>query len=192
MKPTSGIAAIAFAVLTLASTAALADGNSGFYIGGGVGYAGQKVGCAGVSDCSNSNTGVKLLGGYQITPNLAIESSYGDTGKSKLSVYGVDASIKTRSFTVAAVGLYPVTREVELFGKLGAHATKTSYNLNYAGFGDSGSFNASGVLLGLGAQYRFTPKLIGRIEYERLSRAVRIEEGRADIDLVTASVIYQF
>lgn len=192
MKPTSGISAIAFAFLALASTAALAENGNGFYIGGGVGYAGHNTNCRGISDCSSSSTGLKLLGGYQVMPNFAIESSYGDTGRTKFSVSGMDVSIKTRSFTIAAVGLYPVTKEVELFGKLGAHATKTSYDLGFAGASESGSFNANGFLLGLGAQYRFSSNLLGRVEYERLSRAVRMEDEHADINLVTASVIYQF
>lgn len=183
---------MALAVLTLASTVAFAENGSGFYIGGGVGYAGHNTDCEGISDCSTSHTGFKLLTGYQLTPNFAIESSYGDTGRTKGSVYGIDASLKTRSFTIAAVGLYPVTKEAELFGKLGAHSTKTSYNIGFNGASESGSFNASGFLLGLGAQYRFTTSLIGRVEYERLSRAVRMEDGHADINLVTASVIYQF
>jgi opacity protein-like surface antigen len=44
----------------------------------------------------------------------------------------------------------------------------------------------------VGAQYRFTPNLIGRVEYEYLSRGVRYQDERAGIHLVTASAIYQF
>jgi len=183
---------MAFAVLTLASTTALAENGSGFYIGGGVGYAGQRVDCAGLGDCSNSSTGFKLLGGYQVMPNFSIESSYGNTGKSKASGDGMEGSIRTRSFTIAGVGIYPVSKEVELFGKLGAHVTRTRYEFNTAYFNQSDSFTGNGLLFGLGAQYRFTANLIGRVEYERLSRAVRIEDERADINLVTASVLYQF
>jgi OOP family OmpA-OmpF porin len=192
MKPTSSISAIAFAVLTLASTAALAENGTGFYVGGGLGYAGQRIDCNGATDCSNSHTGAKLLAGYQVMPNLSIESSYGDTGKTKASGYGIDGSVKTRSFTVAALGIYPVSKEVELFGKLGMHFTKTKYNANFLGHSVSDSFNGNGLLAGVGAQYRFTPNLIGRMEYEYLNRGVRIEDARADINLLTASVIYQF
>jgi OmpA-OmpF porin, OOP family len=192
MKPASGISAMTFTVLALASTAALADNGNGFYIGGGVGYAGHRVDCEGISDCSNSSTGFKLLGGYQVMPNFAIESSYGNTGKTKASGEGMDGSIKTRSFTIAGVGIYPISKEVDLFGKLGAHVTKTRYEFNTTYLNKSDSYSGNGLLFGLGAQYRFTPNLIGRVEYERLSRAVRIEEERADINLVTASVMYQF
>ena len=190
MKMTSGMSAAAFAVLALASTAALAENGTGFYVGGGLGYAGQRVDCGG--DCSKSHTGFKLLGGYQLMPNFAIESSYGDTGRTKVSFDDGSASLKTRSFTLAAVGLYPVTKEVELFGKLGLHSTRSRLNVSYSGFSESASYRSSGLLAGLGAQYRFTPNLIGRLEYEWLGRAVRIDDERSAINLLTASVIYQF
>ena len=192
MKPALRLSAIAFAVFACASSAAQAENGTGFYVGGGVGYAGQRIDCSRLSDCSNSHTGAKLLAGYQIAPNLAVESSYGDTGRSTASASGVDGTIKTHSFTIAALGLYPVSKEVELFGKLGMHATKTKFEANYLNQHVSDSFNGSGLLAGVGAQYRFTPNLIGRVEYEYLNRSVHAYNAHADINLFTASVIYQF
>ena len=192
MKPTSGLSAIAFAVLACASTAALAEKGSGFYLGTGIGYAGHSTDCHDVEDCSKSRMGFKLLAGYQIMPNLAIESSYGDTGRTKANFGDDYLSSKTRSFTVAALGIYPVAKDVELFGKIGAHSTRNKYNINMPGLIASGSFNNSGLLAGAGAQYRFTPNLLGRVEYEHLRRAVDDLDGRKNINLVTASVLYQF
>jgi OOP family OmpA-OmpF porin len=192
MKITSGLSAIAFAVLALASTAASAEKGTGFYLGGGVGYAGHNTDCQGVEDCSKSRAGFKLLAGYQIMPNLAIEASYGDTGRTKASGNGASLSNKTDSFTIAALGIYPVTKEVELFGKLGAHSTKNKIEGSYLDVSASDSLNTSGLLAGLGAQYRFTPNVLGRVEYEYLSRAVYDLDGRKAINLLTASVLYQF
>ena len=192
MKPTSTLSAIAFAVLACASTAALADKGSGFYLGGGLGYAGQGINCHGSDNCSNSSTGFKMLAGYQIIPNLAIESSYGSTGRTKASANNATLSSKSESFTLAVLGIYPVSKEVELFGKLGAHSTKNKIKAEAPGLSGSGTMNASGLLAGIGAQYRFTPNVIGRVEYEHLSRAVYDFDGRKSIYLVTASVLYQF
>jgi OOP family OmpA-OmpF porin len=192
MKPNSHVSAIAFAVLALASTAALADNGTGFYIGAGAGYAGHRVDCDGIDSCSKSHAGFKLLGGYQITPNFAIEGSYGDLGKTKLSALGADVSLKASGFTVAALGIYPVSKETELFGKLGMHSTKTKANFDYQGQGVSGSFNSTGLLAGFGAQYKFTTNLTGRLEYEWLNKALRVADSKGDINLVTASLIYQF
>lgn len=192
MKPSSHVSAIAFAVLALASTAVLAENGTGFYIGAGAGYAGHRVDCDGIDSCSKSHAGFKLLGGYQITPNFAIEGSYGDLGKTKLSALGVDASLKASGFTVAALGIYPVSKEVELFGKLGMHATKTKFNFSYNGVSGSESYNSNGVLAGFGGQYKFTTNLTGRLEYEWLNKAVRLEDSKGDIHLITASLIYQF
>ena len=192
MKPASRLSAIAFAVFACASTAALAENGTGFYVGGGVGYAGHNTNCEGVDDCSKSHTGAKLLAGYQIIPNLAIESSYGDTGRTKATFNQNYLSSKSTSFTVAALGIYPVNKEIELFGKLGFHNTRNKVDINLPGLVLSGSITNSGLLAGVGAQYRFTPSLLSRIEYEHLSRAVYDLDGRKDINLVTASLIYQF
>ncbi len=183
---------MAFAVLALASTTALAEKGSGFYLGTGVGYAGQRTDCHDVDDCSKSRVGFKLLAGYQIMPNLAIESSYGDTGRTKATFNDDYLLSKTRSLTIAALGIYPVTKAVELFGKIGAHTTKNKYDINVPGMVTAGSVNNKGLLAGAGAQYRFTDNLIGRVEYEHLRRAVYDLDGRKNINLVTASVLYQF
>lgn len=183
---------MALTVFALASSAAFAENGNGFYIGGGVGYAGHGTDCRGVDDCSNSRAGFKLLGGYQITPNLAIESSFGDTGRTRASGNGASLSNKTQSFTLAALGIYPVDKQIELFGKLGAHSTKNKIEGSSSDLSFSGSMNASGLLAGVGAQYRFTPNMLGRVEYEYLSRAVYDFDGRKAINLVTASVMYQF
>lgn len=192
MKPSTQVSAIAFALLALASGTALAGNGTGFYIGGGAGYAGHKVDCDEFDSCSKSHAGFKLLGGYQITPNIAVEGSYGYLGKTKLSALGLDASLKASGFTVAALGIYPVSKEFELFGKLGMHATKTKLTASYNGLSGSESYNTTGMLAGLGGQYRFTPNLIGRLEYEWLNKAVRVESVKGDINLFTASLIYQF
>lgn len=192
MKPRSHVSAIAFALLSLASTAALAENGTGFYIGGGAGYSGHQVDCDGVESCSKAHAGFKLLGGYQITPNFAIEGSYGDLGKTKLSGSGADASLKASGFTVAALGIFPASKEIELFGKLGMHSTKTRYDASYAGYSESGSFNSTGLLVGFGAQYRFSANLTGRVEYEWLNKGLRVADEKGDINLVTASLIYQF
>ena len=192
MKSAFILSATAFAVLACASTVALAENGTGFYLGGGVGYTNQSTDCHGIDDCSKSRTGFKLLAGYQIMPNLAIESSYGNTGRTEISFNGHHLLSKTQSFTVAALGIYPVTKEIELFGKLGAHSTKNNIDMEVPGLAVSGSVTNSGLLAGVGAQYRFTPNLLGRVEYEHLSRAVYDFDGRKAINLVTASVLYQF
>ena len=192
MKTASRMSAIAFAVLAIASSAAMAGNGTGFYVGGGLGYAGHQTYCEGVQDCSTSRLGFKALAGYQIMPNLAIESSLGDTGRTRASGNGATLMNKTQSFTIATLGIYPVSKEVDLFGKLGMHRTKNKIEGNAFNLATSFSRNTSGLLAGIGAQYRFTPNLIGRVEYEYLNRAVYDLEGRKAINLVTASVLYQF
>jgi OOP family OmpA-OmpF porin len=183
------MSAIAFAFLALASSAALAENGTGFYLGGGAGYAGQRASCEGYN-CDTSHANLKLLGGYQITPNIAVEGSYGSLGK--ITFRGSDLSIKTDGFTAAVLGMFPVSKEVDLFGKLGMYASKTRVNITIPRMIEAATYHSNGLLAGFGAQYKFTANLIGRVEYERLARAVRVADSRGDINLLTASVLYQF
>lgn len=183
------MSAIAFAVLAIASSAAFAENGTGFYLGGGAGYAGQRADCEGYN-CDTSHANFKLLGGYQITPNVAVEGSYGSLGK--ITFRGSDLSIKTDGFTVAVLGMFPVSKEVDLFGKLGMYASKTKVNITIPRVIEAATYHSNGLLAGFGAQYKFTANLIGRVEYERLARAVRVADSRGDINLLTASVLYQF
>src|SRR5690348_15697473 len=128
MKVNKKLAVLAVA-LTAVSGAAVAAGNdSGFYMGGGVGYSGHDLGCPSELDCSESDVGFKVLAGYQFNPNFALEASYSDLGKSKIH-YGssdnLNLGINTQSFTIAALGIYPVSTSASLFAKVGAHASHT-------------------------------------------------------------------
>ncbi|MET0964191.1 MAG: outer membrane beta-barrel protein [Noviherbaspirillum sp.] len=193
MNPKTHLSAIALALLTLASTSALADSDAGkFYLGAGLGSAGHRLDCSGIESCSKSDLGFKLMAGYQVTPHFAVEAAYADLGKAKRSGEGLEASLKTRSFTLAALGIMPVSKEAQVFAKLGTHFSKTRLKASYDGVHESGSDNGNGLLLGLGAQYQFTANLKGRLEYEWLNKAIRVGSERGDINLITASLLYQF
>ena len=70
--------------------------------------------------CDDKDTGFKLFGGYQVTPNWAVEATYMDMGKAEATAAGVAATLKTAGWGVAAVGTVPVNETVSVFGKTSA------------------------------------------------------------------------
>jgi OOP family OmpA-OmpF porin len=192
MKAKTRLLALAAALSAFACIPSLAaDNAAGAYLGAGVGYAKHAVdGCD--RDCSDSDTGFKVLAGYQFNPYFALEASYTDLGKIKASAPGFDASLATTAFTFAAVGMVPMGADASFLAKAGMHASKSKFRSTDNGVHSSSDDNHSGLLLGLGAQYKFTSNLIGRIEWEWLNNANRIGDDKGNVNLVSANLIYKF
>ena len=63
------------AATALAATPAMAADDAGFYVGAGIGYSSLDVG-----NFSGSDTGFRLLAGYQFMKYFAVEAEYIDGG----------------------------------------------------------------------------------------------------------------
>ena len=135
---------IAAAALFGASGGAFAQS----YVGLGLGSAKFNVNCTGTTNCSGTDTGSKIFGGFRFQPNLAAELGYLDFGRAKFTAGGNAATIKNSaigvglafsgSFTpdwsgVARVGLARVRTELSVAGGVG-NTSKTSSNA-YGGLG---------------------------------------------------------
>lgn len=122
---------------------ALAD-NSGFYVVGAVGQVRgvsksntdaslTALGATGFVSNMNSNaTAFKLLAGYQLNTNFAIEGGYVDVGKFDYTATGgnlispVSLSSKVTGWGLGAVGILPVTSQFGALGKLGVARVNAS------------------------------------------------------------------
>lgn len=148
------LAAGALAVtLTLAQGTAQAQtpSQSPFYFGGSIGAPRWDV--DGVNG-SNSGAGLKLYGGWALTPNFALEAGAMDLGK--LSSGG--GSVRGRGLFLDAVGTLPLEGPWSLLGRAGLVHSKVSVP------GDSD--RGTGVKFGLGGQYQLNANLALRAEWE--------------------------
>jgi OOP family OmpA-OmpF porin len=186
------LAALAVALSAASASAFAADNDSGVYLGGGVGYSAHSVDGCDNRDCSKSDVGFKVFGGYQFNPNFALEAAYIDLGKIKASNSYLTETLATTSFTLAAVGMVPMNNSASFLAKLGMHASRSKYRLDSKFVNEAIDDSHTGVLLGVGAQYKFTNNLIGRVEWEWLSQANRIRNDKGDVNLLTANIIYKF
>lgn len=165
------------------SASAFAGGDSGFYIGAGVGQAsvGDIDGGEGSIRFDGSDTGYKAIVGYNfgIIPliDLGIEAEYVDFGEPDDN--GIEVSGDAlAAFGVAGVNLGPVG----LFGKVGMASWDADVTDGIESFSDDGTDPAYGI----GLRFHIASFQI-RGEYEFFDI-----DAADDVGLLSASLIYTF
>lgn len=198
MKAKTIISALILALPTLAATSALAAGaasNSPFYVGGGMGVSNFKTDCPSGASCSNPAVNFKLLTGYQFSPNFAIEGGYANYGTIKAHYGNGKATARLHTFTLAGLGMIPLTNEAQAFAKLGMHFSRGKGTWDYPGiaYDDSASYRKNGLLLGVGLQYDLASNVTGRFEYERLHYGANpLSLDKTHLNVFSVSLLYKF
>lgn len=150
--PKSGV--VAATVLVVAQLGALPAHAEGLYAGGSLGGTNYPNDVNGI-DGGSSNVSGKLFGGYQFTPNFALEAGAADFGRARAHGDRVDG----HALFLDAVGILPLDEQWSLLGRVGvAHA-----DLNTS----TGDANGTGLKVGLGAQYALSHNVALRAEWER-------------------------
>lgn len=148
----------------------------GWYAGFGLGQSNYDE-CAPLSgNCDDSDTSLKIFGGYQFNTNWGLEAGYVDHGK----VSAGAASVEVSGFEILGVGTLPINPQFSLFGKLGFFNWDADLSTPGGSFSDSGT----DLTIGVGVQYRFTKNLIGRAEWQRYDEV--------DIDVLGISLVFKF
>lgn len=130
-------------------------------------YAGAEFGQADFG--SDDDTAVKLLGGFQVTRNVAAEVAYSmlyDKGGAEVS-----------ALEVVGIGSFPLANQLSLFGKLGF----ANVDVETPGGSDDGIE----LTWGLGVQYDVSARLGVRAGWQRY-------ETDEEVDLLSIGVLYRF
>ncbi len=180
--------AMSLFVMTLFTVPVFAAGEANVYIGGNLGVAridtrteiqqlANDLVAAGYSSAAvtmdQGSTSFKILGGYQINQNLAFEGYYADLGKYDftLSTTGPTRSGKgdagITGFGVDVLGILPLNASNSVFARIGLFGWDSKGTFAITG-GSSLSVSDSGTDLkfGLGYDWKITPKLLLRTEWE--------------------------
>ena len=204
---------LAFALTSaIAAPAAIAaDPAATWYLGAGAGQSRAKIndssvsavlagsGFAAAGTTKDLNEfSYKMFLGYQFNRNIAVEGGFFDLGEYKLTTTTVPAgtlrgSVKNhRGNNVDVLGMLPLGDKFSLYGRLGIQRSKT-YDLfsGVAVANPAPSKNKTDYKLGLGAEFLFTKNLGARGEWERY-RVSDGFSGRADVDVLSASLLYKF
>ena len=105
--------------------------DSGFYIGGSIGYSNifnDNDEIDGLNNFTitsdNDELGWKLYGGYYLNKYFGAEVAMLDFGEGKIDLVFPDGFIKNQKtsvdgFSISGIGKYPLTEELYIFGKVG-------------------------------------------------------------------------
>jgi hypothetical protein len=168
----------------LASGAAFAGADSGFYLGAGVGQA--SVGDISIDggegfSFDGDDTAYKAIVGFNFgwipLIDLAVEGSYIDFGKPDDGGIEVDADALA-AFGVVGANLGPIG----FFGKVGA----INWDAKVSGDGGSADDDGTDPAYGIGARFALGSFQI-RAEYELFDI-----DAADDVDLLSASLLYTF
>jgi hypothetical protein len=216
----------AVAALLLSGACSTYAADSYWYTGLGVGLShvqfypadfssGGSPTCSPRGSCSESqdefDAGFKGFIGYQINQNWAAELSYATVGKFHYKyddgTVTQDGVYKVSGVGFSAVPTIPFTRNLSVFGRLGAffsQARMTFYNNGFvAGAVSPGQqFSNATLLAGFGAQYFFDGENGMRIEYENFGKVGNECNpnvtppvpctGRANARMLSVSAIFKF
>lgn len=168
--------------LLLASSATV---SAQVYVGGGLGTAKRSLGCWSETPCEKSDSAFKLIGGYTLDKNFAIELNYFDLGGHHFSYAGnqvvSDFEVKSRAFSIATLAHYSFTDKLSGFAKLGVARLKSnekfalrSSNADIQNDSSRSIYDGTHINLGIGLTYKISDQFSLRAEYEqfRLSQHV--------------------
>ena len=203
------LAVAGFAVVCSASV--MAQSAPGFYVGGSVGptrahfnndaynnLARNNGFAINSSSTDNSSTGGKLFGGYQLSPNFAVEGGYFDLGRFNYS--GVtsggtyNGNTRSHGLNLDLVGKLPVTDRLSVLGRVGAAYAKTT-DSSSSTFAPPATANRSRsetyAKYGVGLEYAITDALSLRGELERYHR-INDQIRRGNVDMASIGLVYRF
>lgn len=132
-------------------------------------------------DTKSTEYGGKIFGGLQIDKTWGVEAGYVDFGKQSYN-YTTPAGSgsiegKAKSYYLAGKGTFPVNQQFAVTGKLGVAHNTNDVNATGLAAAYNGDGSRTSLYAAVGAEYAFTDKLSGVLEYEHFGKN-EIDQGR--------------
>ncbi len=159
---------------TLLFAVNLANADEGFSIGASVARATVEAQGLGVSVDGDAD-GSRVFGTYMFSKKFGIEGGYSAFGRPDDSTLASNVEVESNSYDLYAVGAYPVTEKLDLFGKIGLVHWYTEIELDET---TEASVESTDLALGFGGEYGVSERFGIRAEFEwfdsDISGAVRM------------------
>jgi OOP family OmpA-OmpF porin len=158
------------------------------------GYVGASFGKADYDILDDDDSAIKVFGGVQLNPNVAVELSYVDLGKVTVSDPSVgSASVEATGLGVAIVGMHS-SGNIGFFGKAGFFNFDTDANVSgpiaQEIFGVSSvtaSDTGTELFFGVGLNFDLNPNFGLRAEWEHYDLDLF-----DDVDLISLGLVVKF
>ena len=182
--------------LSTPATAGFFDFTLAPYLGANVGQSTADISCPAGISCDDKDTAWQVYGGLEVNEYISMEVGYIDLGKVGYTGAKV-GSRETNGMTLQLVGTYALNPSFTLIGRGGMNILNTEVNGTIAGTPTNNTGDTDVVWsLGLGGQYNFTKSVGLRVQWERYfktgSPAANGGTGEADVDLLSAGMVYKF
>lgn len=161
------------------------------FIGGAIGQANSDITCPAATSCDDSDTAWKIFGGLEVNEYISMEFGYADMGK--VSYRGaVNGTREVDGMTLRVLGTYALNPSFTLFATGGMNILQADMKTVPGASEDTDVAWSAG----LGVQYNFTKSVGLRVEWERYfevgSSNFNGGTGEADVDLISAGVVFKF
>ncbi|HEX5338038.1 MAG TPA: outer membrane beta-barrel protein [Gallionella sp.] len=193
MKKTLAVALLFAAAPAFAGSVDMTGFYAGATLGTGSASFSAPAGSALIVEKANNKPVYGVFGGYHYNKNLAVELAYSGASYFYTTnpATGAKYLSKQIAFSVAAVGTYPVSDAFSVFGKLGVANTSSENNAVA-----EQNTNRFAPTFGVGAEYKFTPNISGRLGVDVYSVAATIPttlvKQNSTATVVNAGVSYSF
>jgi OOP family OmpA-OmpF porin len=190
----STVVAGLMASMTLMYGSAYAQGaqDRGWYLGASIGQSSHDIeGCDGNVSCDDKDTAWRILGGYQINRNFAVEVGYHQLGEVTASSPAGRVDFEVNAFELVGIGAWPLANNFAVYGKVGLYRGETKATGNVGGPIDEKETNTD-LTYGAGAQYNFNPKFGMRAEWQRYAKMGGEATGESDVDVISLGVVVRF
>jgi OmpA-OmpF porin, OOP family len=143
----------------------------------------------GLFSSDNRANSYSLTGGAYFTNNLGVELGYTDFG----TINRAGGTSRADAFSVSLVGKLPLAPSFNLLGKVGTSYGRTEVSAAPGSGVTPGSDSGFGLLVGVGAEYMFTPNWSVLLQYD--AHDLRFIGGSSDrerVGVASLGVRYSF
>lgn len=172
-------------VMATAASGAMAQ----LYLGAGLGYAVVSDYCKNAGgSCEDNSLGLKLYGGFNLNPSVAVEAGYLDFGKATDDVGPAHFDLEASAVVVNAAFRAPLSRELAGVARVGLAHVTVDEHFNWR---SDRSKSTSQLYLGLGLEYALQKNLKAAFSYD-LTRGEDAGGGGGNLHLFSAGLQLSF
>jgi OOP family OmpA-OmpF porin len=191
------IASFMGAAIALTSATAFAQGRSdaGWYLGGSFGQSEVDIeNCGAGVACDEKDTAWRILGGYQINRNFAVELGFHQFGDASATAPGIgQLDFEANAFELVGLGALPLGNQFSIYGKAGLYRGETKVTGTVLGVPVDLKETNTDLTYGIGAQYDVNRQLGLRLEWQRYTNmGDNATIGESDIDVMSVGLVFRF